>query len=130
MFSSETFESLKMKRLLDLVTFLVFSVWLYQAEAYRIPLPYGTGIHEKNGPNLEFFTHIWSYFNQDDLVEVSMVSEKGISLMRNLIIYAYLFQKQTTPKSNADWIIWNVRTDRDHFENRQKQVSNQTSANL
>lgn len=101
MFSSETFESLKMKRLLDLVTFLVFSVWLYQAEAYRIPLPYGTGIHEKNGPNLEFFNHIWSYFNQDDLAEVSMVSEKGISLMRNLIIYAHLFCRESWKSDSA-----------------------------
>ena len=82
LFSSEPFESLRMKLLL--VSFLVFSVWLHQAEAFRLPLPYGTGIHEHNGQNLDFFSHLLSYFNQEDPAKVPLVSHKGTYLNMKL----------------------------------------------
>ena len=52
-------------KLLLVLGFLLFS----QVEAYRLPLPYGTGVQDKELPSEElikedFFGHLWSLFNQ------------------------------------------------------------------
>ena len=75
MLSSKPFHSLAMKLLL-VFGFVLFS----QVEAYRLPLPYGTGVRDRKLPSEElvkqdFFGHLWSLFNQRR--HWKMVPQKG-----------------------------------------------------
>ena len=44
---------------------LLFVLVVVQTEAFhRLPMPYGTGLREKNWPKYAKFSQIWSYFSR------------------------------------------------------------------